>query len=104
MFSSSAASIRIPVGVPANSGWPCVTTTLFCGVIAIQVSTCVSFASPMSTKSAGVRLANGVLPVAAEAAGATARPATTAPLPFRNVLRESSFITCLPSPSPRRPA
>ena len=39
MFSSSAESIRIPVGVPANSTWPCVTTTLFSGVIAIHMST-----------------------------------------------------------------
>ncbi len=61
MFSSSATSIRIPVGVPANSVSPWVTMTLFSGVIASHESTDCRF----GRKSAGVRAVNGVLPLAA---------------------------------------
>ena len=52
MSSSSATSIRMPVGVPANSGSPCVTMTLLSGVIAIHES--IAFRS--GRKSAGPAL------------------------------------------------
>ena len=54
----------MPVGVPANSGSPWVTTTVLSAVIASHASIVFRF----GRKSSGPRCANGVLPVAACAA------------------------------------
>jgi len=105
VLSSSATSIRIPVGVPwPSSVSPWVTMTELSALIAIHEST--EFRS--GRKSAGVREANGVLPVAAAALPAVAprtlKAITSAPPPLTNDLRENSFscmkpvITHLPLP------
>ncbi len=52
MSSSSATSIRIPVGVPANSGSPWVTITVLSALIASQASIVFRFGQEVTRRRA----------------------------------------------------
>src|SRR5262245_59560491 len=92
MSSSSAAIIDMPTDVPCPSSVrPVLIETVLSACTAIHVSTCAGSYGPL--------LANGLSAAAALPVSAPVPIATTsAPVPCRNDLRESSRVSVAPVP------